>query len=305
VYEEQETAALMQSAEASPRDDAWLRERLRLLWEMHFADVPIGYPITVRFGTRARYRFGSISARDGKTLILINQLFADPYVPTFVVDETLAHELVHYAHGFNSGLPRRHTHAHRGGVVDKELQQRGLGTLSARAEQWRDTHWDAYYAACCDDLLVRHTARTDHASAAWDRFLTQPGQRTEEELRGRLHLLTPRLGFASDQPPYTVEWLRATRRQNGTSYWFARSQVVRLHGLLADRRVPGVLVDFELAYWLAQRAVGARWQAIHAALCRADMEGVAEEALRWRRHAWTSFCNRHHPLKTAERNTVR
>ncbi len=278
------------------RDEAWLAERLRLLWDMHFADVPIGYPITTRFGSRAKYRFGSISARNGKTLIMVNQLFADPFVPTFVVDGTLAHELAHYAHGFNSGLPQRYAHAHRGGVVDKELEKRGLGELNQKAEQWREANWDAYYAARCEDLLARHSARTDHADAVWDQFLTQTGRRSEAELCGRLRLLSPRLGFAPETAPFAVEWLRATRRQNGTSYWFARSRVVRLHGLLADRRVPGVLVDFELAYWLARRAAGDQWQAIHAALCRAGLDAQAEEALRWRRHAWTGFCNRHHPL---------
>ncbi len=115
------------------RDAEWLAERVRLLWENHFADVPTGFPITTRFGTRAQYRFGSISAQNGKTLILLNRLFADPFVPTFVVDATLAHELAHYAHGFGSGLPRLYAHAHRGGVVDKELEKRGLGELSARA----------------------------------------------------------------------------------------------------------------------------------------------------------------------------
>jgi len=286
------------------RDDAWLAERLRLLWDMHFADVPVGYPITTRFGTRAQYRFGSISARNGQTLIAINQLFADPFVPSYVVDATLAHELAHYAHGFNSGLPRLHRHAHRGGVVDNELEKRGLGELSAKAEQWREAHWDAFYAARCSDLLARHTARSDQASRAWERFLMQPDRRLEAELQGRLTLLAPRLGFAADAPlPFGVEWLRATRRQTGLSYWYARSRVVRLHGLLSDRRIPGVVVDFELAYWLARRVAGERWQVVHGALCAAGLASVAEEALRWRRHAWTAFCNRHHPLGLRQKET--
>lgn len=52
-------------ADSEPyRDNVWLAERLRLLWDHHFADVPIGFPISTRFGTRARYRFGSIAARN-------------------------------------------------------------------------------------------------------------------------------------------------------------------------------------------------------------------------------------------------
>src|SRR5205814_1734563 len=82
-----------------------------------FPDVQQGYPITTRFGIRARNRFGSIGAQDKKTIIMVNRLFADPCVPTFVVDGTLVHELAHYAHGFGSGLPKLYSDPHRGGVV--------------------------------------------------------------------------------------------------------------------------------------------------------------------------------------------
>src|SRR5947209_5320989 len=82
------------------RNDAWLKDRVRLLWEMHFSDVPTGFPIVASFGTRAKYRFGSIMARNATTLITVNQLFRDPYVPTYVFDGTLVHGLAHYAHGF-------------------------------------------------------------------------------------------------------------------------------------------------------------------------------------------------------------
>jgi len=278
------------------RDEVWLAERVRLLWEMHFADVPKGLSIVTHFGTRARYRFGSIVARGGKAVITVNQLFADPFVPTYVVDGTLAHELAHYAHGFGSGLPRLHAHAHRGGVVDRELETRGLGELNAKAAQWREAYWDAFHAARCGDLTTRRAAREDDTAARWNAFLDRSGNRTEAELRGRLALLAPLFGFTSDAPPFAVEWLRATRRQAGLSYWYARTRTVRLHGLLADRRVPGVVVDFELSYWLARRVAGERWQNIHAVLCRTEQGRVADDALRWRCSAWTAFRNRHHPL---------
>jgi hypothetical protein len=282
--------------ETEVRDETWLAERVRLLWEMHFADVPKGFPITTRFGTRARYRFGSIAARNGRTVITINQLFADSFVPTYVIDGTLAHELAHYAHGFGSGLPRLHTHAHRGGVVDQELEKRGLGELDRKAAQWREACWEAFYAARCGDLTARRASREEVTTARWDALLTRSDCRTETELLGRLTLLAPKFGFAPNAPPFTVVWLRATRRQAGLSYWYARARVVRLHGLLADRRVPDVVVEFELAYWLARQAAGAPWSSVHAALCRAGLDTVAEEALRWRRRAWTSFRTRNHPL---------
>jgi hypothetical protein len=278
------------------RDDSWLTARVRLLREIHFADVPQGYPIVTRFGTRARYRFGSIAARNRQTIILINRLFADPYVPTFVVDGTLAHELAHYAHGFGSGLPRLYRDAHRGGVVDKELEKRGLGEVNARAEQWRKIYWDVFYDAQCDDLVARRASRTDEATARWQAFLMQPDRRTPTELQARFGAHAARLGYAHMPLPFRVEWLAATRRQTAPSYWFARERALRLHGLLADPRVPDQLVDFELAYWLARLSVGESWQAIHAALCRADLSAAAGEALDWRKRRWHAFRLRHHPL---------
>ncbi len=270
---------------------------MRLLWENHFSDVPKGFPIVTKFGSRARYRFGSIAARNGKTIILINQLFAAPDVPTYVVDATLAHELAHYAHGFGSGLPKKHAHAHRGGVVDIELEKRGLGELSAKAETWRKANWQDYHLSQCDDLTEQRQQKKNALDSRWDDWLAAPQMRPESELCGRLALLLPRFGLRPENCDFMVEWLRASPRQSGLSYWFAAEKALRLHGLLADRRVPGVVIDFQLAYWLARRTAGAKWQNVHAALRRAGMEDAAAEALRWREKSWTQFNNRHHPLK--------
>ena len=291
---------MKEASETELRNDAWLTERTQLLWENHFADVPKGYPIVTKFGSRARYRFGSIAARNSKSLILINQLFATPDVPTYVVDATLAHELAHYAHGFGSGLPRKYAHAHRGGVVDKELEARGLGELSAKAEQWRKAHWEQFHLTQCDDLSEQREQKKTALDSRWDGWLARPQSRPESELCGRLALLLPKFGLKPENCDFMVEWLRASPRQAGLSYWFASEQILRLHGLLADRRVPGVVLDFEMAYWLARRTAGANWQNVHAALRRAGLETMAEEALQWRGHAWTQFCNRNHPLKNGK-----
>src|SRR5205085_12251442 len=136
-----------------------------------------------RFGIRARNRFGSIGAQDQKTIILVNRLFADPLVPVFVVDGTLAHELAHYAHGFGSGLPKLYADPHRGGVVDKELEKRGLGEVTIKAEQWRAAYWDTFYTERCADIVARRAARSDRTDALWDTLLLRPDVRTEEELQ--------------------------------------------------------------------------------------------------------------------------
>jgi hypothetical protein len=283
------------ASDAAIRDNDWLAERVSLLQQVHFADVPRGYPITARFGIRARNRFGSIGAQARQTIILVNRLFADPFVPTFVVDGTLAHELAHYAHGYGSGLPLLHRDPHRGGVVDKELVRRGLGEINEKAEQWRKLHWDTFYQLRCTDLDARRVARKEAVDSRWAALLERSGGRSESEMRLRLDLLAPRFGFAD--PPFDVEWLRATLRQTAPSYWFSQSRVVRIHGLLADRRVPLSLIEYEIAYWLARRAVGENGTKIQRALSLAGLEHTAGEAICWRRRSWTTFRNRHHPLK--------
>src|SRR2546427_12688437 len=109
------------------RDNLWLASRYRHLWSTYFLGARTGYPIDVKFGRSARYRYGSIFNRGRKCHILINGLFAHPEVPEYVVDATLVHELAHYVHGYASGLPKLHACPHRGGVIDKELERRGCG----------------------------------------------------------------------------------------------------------------------------------------------------------------------------------
>jgi hypothetical protein len=281
------------------RNDRWLTERIQLLRENHFADMPQGYPIVTGFSTRAKYRLGCICARDGRALIQVNRLYADPFVPVYVVDGTLAHELAHYAHGFGSGLPRVYEHAHRGGVVDKELERRGLGPLYIRAEQWRKTHWDTFYHARCGDIVAKQTAQQEDTESRWNAFLSAPGRRTLADIQARHALIATRLApYASRVPLFTVEWLRASARQAFPSYWYAGQRALRLHGLLADRRVPDAVVDFEITYWLCRQAVGEPWQRIHALLCRSGLDADAGAALAWRKRSWKAFCTRNHPLKS-------
>jgi hypothetical protein len=282
-------------AEPALRDDAWLAERVSILRQVHFSDVPQGYPITTRFGIRARNRFGSIGARSRQTIILINSLFADPFVPVYVVDGTLAHELAHYAHGYGSGLPLLHRDPHRGGVVDKELEKRGLGEINQRAEQWRERYWDGFYQSRCSDLFERRAAKEAATAELWRAHLERPGSRSTIELTRLLVRLT--VQFGSDEPPFRIEWLHASLRQTAPSYWFSKSRTVRLHGLLADPRVPVCVVENEVAYWLACRSFGESVPKIQNAFRFAGLQRTAEEANLWRRRHWNRFRSNHHPLK--------
>ena len=120
------------------RDNAWLENRLNNIWKKYFADVKRKNPINVRFGRNALYRFGSIrlDRRTKSSFITINGNFRSNTLSVQVIDHTLAHELVHYAQGFSSKNPRLHRYPHRGGVIDKELRERGLNHLVLFYKNW-------------------------------------------------------------------------------------------------------------------------------------------------------------------------
>jgi hypothetical protein len=120
------------------RDNQWLLYRLDHIWRTHFPDVVQTNPVTISFGRTATYRFGSIRLNfsTGKSQILINGQFRVESFPQEVVDHTIAHELVHYAQGFSSPNPRLHRYPHRGGVIDKELNGRGLDHLVQFYKKW-------------------------------------------------------------------------------------------------------------------------------------------------------------------------
>ncbi|HSX58208.1 MAG TPA: hypothetical protein VLE47_02995 [Candidatus Saccharimonadales bacterium] len=120
------------------RDNSWLLSRLDRLWSSHFADVPQKNKVFIKFSRVSKFRFGSIRMhpRTKETLILINGKFKETSFPEEIVDHTIAHELVHYAHGFSSPNKKLHQYPHRGGVIEKELSERGLKHLSLAYKKW-------------------------------------------------------------------------------------------------------------------------------------------------------------------------
>lgn len=120
------------------RDDAWLLSRLDYLWSKHFEDISQDNPVFIKFGRYSKYRLGSIkqNRRTKASLITLTGMFKDALIPMQVVDHTIAHELVHYAHGFSSTRPKLHKYPHVGGVVDKEMKERGMGYLHQAYKSW-------------------------------------------------------------------------------------------------------------------------------------------------------------------------
>jgi len=155
------------------RDDNWLAENMYQIWEDHFSDVPRKNLVIIRFSKRSSRQLGAISwlknktkkiaklvadhgpADDPKvTLIVITSFFKDPLIPDYVVRGTIAHELCHYAHGFSSPLKQVYEHPHKGGVIRKEMIQRGLGEVYKESKKWLKLNWRNYL------LSIRKGART-------------------------------------------------------------------------------------------------------------------------------------------------
>ena len=69
-------------------------------------------------------------------MITITSLFAKESIPVEVVRYTMAHELCHYAHGFSSQNRRMFKYPHHGGIVNKELKERGAESLILAFKKW-------------------------------------------------------------------------------------------------------------------------------------------------------------------------
>ncbi len=140
-----------------------LNEILYEVWEEYFSDVPRKNLIIVKYGKFSKQRLGSIKwcqnlkgvkgiykhfekehlVQDDKriTLIILTRYFSLPGVPPYVIKTTLAHELVHYTHGFNSPLPKLFKNPHQGGIIKREIIKRGLAKEYKLSEEWLKKNW--------------------------------------------------------------------------------------------------------------------------------------------------------------------
>ena len=139
------------------RNNAWLEKQLDFLLKKYFSDVTLTNPIEIKFGREAMFRFGSIKllkprgyrgfrglrrlgkdkkVEPEKSIITVTSMFANESVPRDVVLYTVAHEMCHYAHGFSSYNKRLFKYPHHGGVVNKELRNRGAEHLVSAYREW-------------------------------------------------------------------------------------------------------------------------------------------------------------------------
>jgi hypothetical protein len=155
------------------RDTAWLENRLDLIWQRYFANVERANMVLIVFGQKSRTRLGSIgmegwqgvkkgiayksrrNAAQGTSIITITGYFKDLQIPDYVIDATIGHELVHYAHGFHSPHPQLYRHPHQGGIVDSELMRRGMGETLYLQRKWLKKEWTAYLRSNGPKPVVR------------------------------------------------------------------------------------------------------------------------------------------------------
>ena len=145
------------------RDNQYLENLLYDLWENHFCDVPRHNLVIIKFGKYSKRQLGCISfakdcsrikgilkkkkeeyeAQDEKSIsiITITRYFQNEIVPEYVIRATIAHELCHYTHGFNSPLQKRFEKPHQGNVINKELSKRELLKDQEKADLWLKANW--------------------------------------------------------------------------------------------------------------------------------------------------------------------
>jgi len=127
------------------RDDAWLNQRLDHIWEMLFPELERLNKVDVRFKGKWKNKFGHIKSVRKNSEIVVNGLFKEEDIPEYIVDITLAHELIHYMHGFNSPHEKKYKHPHAGGIVTRELKKRGFGHMIALEREFVEKDWFRLY----------------------------------------------------------------------------------------------------------------------------------------------------------------
>jgi hypothetical protein len=142
---------------------------LHFIWNAYFSDTPCINEVRIAYSYPWKSRLGLIrlSLDNVMTFIGINTLLQHPQVPDYVLLTTIAHELVHYKHGFGSPLPRQYKHPHANKVVDRELEARQLGEALRYCNEWINQHWYPFYdtqrASGWDKLVKpRRSSRSDH-----------------------------------------------------------------------------------------------------------------------------------------------
>ena len=127
------------------RDNSFLLKRLEQIWFLLFNEVHKLNNVVINFKGKSKNKFGHIKKIGRDTEIAINSLFKSEIVPEYIIDLTIAHELIHYMHGFNSPLDKKYKHPHKGGIVTKELKRRGFDKMLKKEKMFFKYEWPKIY----------------------------------------------------------------------------------------------------------------------------------------------------------------
>ncbi|MEI7604173.1 MAG: SprT-like domain-containing protein [bacterium] len=97
--------------------------------------------IRIKFGRKARRVLGSVKLVEKTSLIKISKYMCDYRVPEYVLKEVILHEMIHIKTGHGSVLQKQYEHAHRGGVIRKEMALVGEEELYDTSDKWVKTNW--------------------------------------------------------------------------------------------------------------------------------------------------------------------
>ena len=124
------------------RNNDWLQNRMHHIWETLFPDLEKKNNIIIRFKGRWKNKFGHIKRLKNKdSEIVVNGYFQKEHIPEFIIDLTIAHEIIHYMHGFNSPHPKLYRYPHQNGIVKKELIKRGFQNMLKLERNWIKNDW--------------------------------------------------------------------------------------------------------------------------------------------------------------------
>ena len=132
--------------EKSVEDEMLARKAANLLRE-NFPNKEISNLLVVKWGGKWKSKLAHIKPIDDSgeygTLIEVNSLLKDSSVPSWMLDVTLLHELVHYFHGFGSNKKQKFRQPHKGKVVDNEIERFGFGELLKKQDKWMEENWES------------------------------------------------------------------------------------------------------------------------------------------------------------------
>jgi predicted metal-dependent hydrolase len=141
------------------RNDEWLEKRLEKIWQILIPDVERLNQVSICFRGKWKTKFGDIKKlKDGSTRVRVNGLFKHEEIPEYIIDTTIAHELIHYMHGFSSPHQKQFNHPHKGGVVNKELKKRGFGLMLNLEKKWVKENWEKIILPLKENAYISYSS---------------------------------------------------------------------------------------------------------------------------------------------------